>query len=101
MTSIVGHKPAAALGEALPEWAKFDWQPKTQHDIYRDWGTYYSSRRRENFSKYYYSMALELVNDDSVSLYRRSLTRSKLAEIAGSLEDARRAAGRCCISYNM
>lgn len=97
MTSIVGHQPNVALGEPLPEWAKFDWSPKIQHDIYRDWGTFYSSHRRENFSKYYYTMALEVMNDDFESLYRRSLTNSKLAQIDSSLADARKAAGGCLI----
>lgn len=97
MTSIVGHKPIVTEGEALPEWAQFQWPPKIQHDIYRDWGTYYSSRRRENLSKYYFSQALELMDDDFDSLYRRSLTKSRLAEIPGALEDARLAAGRSTI----
>lgn len=97
MTSIVGHKPIFTEGEAIPEWAQFMWPPKIQHDIYRDWGTYYSSRRRENLSKYYFTQALDLVDDDFVSLYRRSLTKSRLAQIASALDDAQLAAGRFTI----
>ncbi|KAH8418332.1 hypothetical protein KR222_000108 [Zaprionus bogoriensis] len=93
MTSILGHVPQVGIGEALPEWAKFNWRTKIQHDIYRDWGTYYSSRQRENFSRYYFTKALELEDQDFVSLYRRSLTKAKLAQIDGALADARNAAG--------
>lgn len=92
MTSIVGHVPVFAAGEAIPEWAKFNWNSKVQHDIYRDWGTYYGHRRRQNLAKYYLTKALDLDENDYLTLYQRSLNKRKAAEINGALEDARSAA---------
>ncbi|XP_017868422.1 PREDICTED: uncharacterized protein LOC108617211 [Drosophila arizonae] len=88
MASIVGYVPLLGEGEAMPAWMHFDWSAKVQHDIYRDWGTYYSSRRRENFALYYLTQALLLQNDDWSTMYRRSLTRGKAADIPAALLDA-------------
>lgn len=93
MASIVGHVPVFPAGETIPDWAKIGWNSKVQHDIYRDWGTYYAHRRRLNFAQYYYTKSLEFDENDYITLYRRSMTKRKAAEIKGSLEDARAAAG--------
>ncbi|XP_034478936.1 uncharacterized protein LOC117785141 [Drosophila innubila] len=92
MASIVGHVPVFPAGETIPDWAKIGWNSKVQHDIYRDWGTYYAHRRRLNFAQYYYTKSLEFDENDYLTLYRRSMTKRKAAEIKGSLEDARVAA---------
>ncbi|XP_034479267.1 uncharacterized protein LOC117785397 [Drosophila innubila] len=92
MTSIVGHTLHLEPGEALPYWAKFDWCPEIEHDIYRDWGTYYFNRRRENFAMHYYTKALELDDCDYITLYRRSQTQRRAARIEGALNDASKAA---------
>lgn len=94
MASIVGYVPLLGEGEAMPAWMHFDWSAKVQHDIYRDWGTYYSSRRRENFALYYLTQALLLQNDDWSTMYRRSLTRGKAADIPAALLDAITAEGK-------
>ncbi|XP_023162113.2 uncharacterized protein LOC111593533 isoform X2 [Drosophila hydei] len=91
MTSIVGFVPNLREGETLPAWMNLDWSSKVQHDIYRDWGTYYSNRRRENFALYYLTQALLLDNEDWDTLYRRSVAKSKAAQINDSLLDALRA----------
>ncbi|XP_060657980.1 uncharacterized protein LOC132792574 [Drosophila nasuta] len=92
MTSVVGHVPIFTTGEALPDWVKFNWNTKVQHDIYRDWGTYYAGRRRQNFAQYYFSKAMELDEKDYKTLYRRSVNNGKAARIDQALEDARNAA---------
>lgn len=70
MTSIV-EMPRANLEEALPPWMKIDWSDEVLHDIYRDWGTYYSRRRRENFALHYLNKALALEPTDHMTLYKR------------------------------
>ncbi|XP_030567645.1 uncharacterized protein LOC115767481 [Drosophila novamexicana] len=92
MKSIVGYVPKMDTGEALPAWMKFDWNSKVQHDIYRDWGTYYSNRRRETYALYYLTQALSLDEHDWSTLYRRSLTLGKAAQIEEALADAIKAA---------
>ncbi|XP_017835998.1 uncharacterized protein LOC108595297 [Drosophila busckii] len=93
MTSIVETKaPNAALGEAVPIWFKIDWSNDVLHQIYRDWGTYYFNRRRETFALHYYNKALELNGYDYMTLYRRSESKRKAAQIEGALQDARDAA---------
>jgi len=102
MTSIVGHTLHLEPGEALPYWAKFDWCPEIEHDIYRDWGTYYFNRRRENFAMHYYTKALELDDCDYITLYRRSQTQRRAARIEGALNDASKAASKSikCILFD-
>ncbi|XP_064536533.1 uncharacterized protein LOC135427043 [Drosophila montana] len=92
MTSIVGYVPKMDTGEALPAWMKFDWNSKVQHDIYRDWGTYYAKRRRETFALYYLTQALNLDERDWSTLYKRSLSRGRAAQIEEALADAMKAA---------
>ncbi|KAH8298447.1 hypothetical protein KR044_003475 [Drosophila immigrans] len=91
MTSIVGHTLKVEVGEALPYWAKLDWSPEIEHDIYRDWGTYYSKRRRENFAMHYYTKALDMDDMDFMTLYRRSQAQRKAARIEDALKDATKA----------
>ncbi|EDW10428.2 uncharacterized protein LOC6580681 [Drosophila mojavensis] len=92
MTSIVGYIPSPTLDGAIPLWHKFDWSPEIEHDIYRDWGTYYFNRRRETFALYYYTKALDIDNYDYMTLYRRSQVQRKAARIEQALTDARLAA---------
>ncbi|XP_001995190.2 uncharacterized protein LOC6568883 isoform X1 [Drosophila grimshawi] len=91
MTSIVGHVPPAGVDDAISPWNKFDWSPEIEHDIYRDWGTYYFNRRRENFALYYYTKALNIDGSDYITLYRRSQVQRKAAKIEQALQDARNA----------
>ncbi|XP_062132582.1 uncharacterized protein LOC133843170 [Drosophila sulfurigaster albostrigata] len=91
MTSIVGHTLHLEKDAPLPYWAKVDWSPEIEHDIYRDWGTYYFNRRRENFAMHYYTKALEMDDGDFMTLYRRSQTQRKAARIEGALNDATKA----------
>jgi len=91
MTSIVGHTFRLEMGEALPNWAKFDWSPEIEHDIYRDWGTYYFNRRRENLAMHYFTKAMETDDSDYLTLYRRSQAQRKAARIEGALSDATKA----------
>ncbi|XP_030567638.1 uncharacterized protein LOC115767473 [Drosophila novamexicana] len=92
MTSIVGYVPPATLEGVVAIWNKFDWSPEIEHDIYRDWGTYYFNRRRENFALYYYTKALDIDRSDYLTLYRRSQVQRKAARIEQALNDARAAA---------
>lgn len=94
MTSIVGYIPSPTLDGAIPLWHKFDWSPEIEHDIYRDWGTYYFNRRRETFALYYYTKALDIDNYDYMTLYRRSQVQRKAARIEQALTDARLAASK-------
>lgn len=85
---------ASGIAEAVPVWLKMDWSPDIQHNIFRDWGAYYFSRRRENTAIYYYNKAMELVNEDYMTLFRRSQARRQAAQINGALSDARLASSR-------
>nr|XP_016928032.1 uncharacterized protein LOC108008657 isoform X2 [Drosophila suzukii] len=91
MTSIV-EMPKANLDEALPPWMKIDWSDEVLHDIYRDWGTYYSRRRRENFALHYLNKALALEPTDHMTLYKRCQSKRKAAQMLGALADSRDAA---------
>ncbi|XP_068146398.1 uncharacterized protein [Drosophila tropicalis] len=91
MASIVD-APQVSMGEPLPIWLKIDWPPEVQHDIFRDWGTYYSRRRRENFAMHYYDKALNLDPKDHMTLYRRCQSKRKAAQIEGALQDCMEAA---------
>ncbi|XP_017139713.1 uncharacterized protein LOC108154102 [Drosophila miranda] len=86
MTSIVP-TPPAGIGAAVPVWMKIDWSPEIEHDIYMDWGSYYSHRRRENMAMYYYNKALSMMPEDYVTLYHRSQTKRKNAQTEGALKD--------------
>lgn len=99
MTSIVGYVPQAGLDGAVPIWLKFDWSEEIEHDIYRDWGTYYFNRRRENIALYYYTKALDMNNYDYVTLYRRSQVQRKAARIEQALTDARLAASKLDVMF--
>ncbi|XP_017836156.1 uncharacterized protein LOC108595437 isoform X1 [Drosophila busckii] len=91
MASIVGYTPKAGIEESVPVWLKIDWNDEVLHNIYRDWATYYSNRRRETFALHYYNKALELNGLDDDTLYRRSQAKRKAAQIEGALQDARAA----------
>ncbi|KAH8301810.1 uncharacterized protein [Drosophila kikkawai] len=91
MTSIV-EIPKAKVDEAVPPWMKIDWSDEVLHDIYRDWGTYYSRRRRENFALHYLNKALDLEPRDHMTLYKRCQTKRKAAQMLGALQDSRDAA---------
>ncbi|XP_039483594.1 uncharacterized protein LOC120446615 [Drosophila santomea] len=91
MTSIV-EMPKAGLEGALPPWMKIDWSDEVLHDIYRDWGTYYSRRRRENFALHYLNKALALEPTDHMTLYKRCQSKRKAAQMLGALDDSRAAA---------
>ncbi|XP_022222891.1 uncharacterized protein LOC111074426 [Drosophila obscura] len=88
MTSIVPNlTPPAGIGAAVPLWMKIDWSPEIEHGIYKDWGSYYSGRRRENMAMYYYNKALSMLPEDYVTLYHRSQTKRKNAQTEGALKD--------------
>ncbi|XP_017155449.1 uncharacterized protein LOC108164311 [Drosophila miranda] len=88
MASIVPNlTPAAGVGAAIPIWMKIDWSPDIEHGIYRDWGWYYSHRRRDNMSAYYYNRALAMVPEDYVTLYHLSHTKRRNAQTEGALKD--------------
>ncbi|XP_017123140.1 uncharacterized protein LOC108143331 [Drosophila elegans] len=91
MASIV-EVPKASLDEAVPIWMKIDWSDEVLHDIYRDWGTYYSRRRRENFALHYLNKALALEPMDHMTLYKRCQSKRKAAQMLGALADSRDAA---------
>ncbi|XP_064536625.1 uncharacterized protein LOC135427133 [Drosophila montana] len=80
---------ASGIAEAVPVWMKFDWNPNIQYDIFKDWGTYYLNLHRENKALFYYSKALELVDEDYMTLFRRSQAKRQAAQINGALIDAR------------
>ncbi|XP_034659401.1 uncharacterized protein LOC117895683 isoform X1 [Drosophila subobscura] len=92
MTSIVPNLiPPAGVGAAVPIWMKIDWSPEIEHGIYKDWGSYYSGRRRENMAMYYYNKALSMLPEDHVTLYHRSQTKRKNAQTEGALKDCNEA----------
>ncbi|XP_034136350.1 uncharacterized protein LOC117588902 isoform X2 [Drosophila guanche] len=92
MTSIVANLiPPAGIGAAVPIWLKIDWSPEIEHGIYKDWGSYYSGRRRENMAMYYYNKALSMLPEDYVTLYHRSQTKRKNAQTEGALMDCNEA----------
>ncbi|XP_020803404.1 uncharacterized protein LOC110180108 [Drosophila serrata] len=91
MTSIV-EIPKVKGEEPIPQWMKIDWSDEVLHDIYRDWGTYYSRRRRENFALHYLNKALDLEPHDHMTLYKRCQTKRKAAQMHGALQDSRDAA---------
>ncbi|KAH8270772.1 hypothetical protein KR018_001025 [Drosophila ironensis] len=91
MTSIV-EVPRSKTDEPQPAWMKIDWSPEVLHDIYRDWGTYYSRRRRETFALHYLNKAFELDPDDHITLYKRCQSKRKAAQMLGALSDSREAA---------
>ncbi|KAH8285203.1 hypothetical protein KR054_006150 [Drosophila jambulina] len=91
MTSIV-EIPKVKGEEPVPQWMKIDWPDEVLHDIYRDWGTYYSRRRRENFALHYLNKALALEPNDHMTLYKRCQTKRKAAQMDGALQDSRDAA---------
>jgi len=88
MTSIIqpdGFVPQAqGIDAAVPIWFKIDWSPEIEQGIYKDWGTYYCRRRRENLGMHYFDKALKLIPADFTTLYRRSQSKRKnsLAESA-------------------
>ncbi|XP_068142320.1 outer dynein arm-docking complex subunit 4 isoform X1 [Drosophila tropicalis] len=92
MTSMVQNLiPQAGLGGPMPAWMKIDWSPEVEQGIYKDWGAYYSRRRRENFAMYYYDKALNLAPDDYVTYYHRSQSKRKTAQTEGALQDCKEA----------
>ncbi|KAH8402472.1 hypothetical protein KR009_012212 [Drosophila setifemur] len=95
MTSIV-EVPKAKVDGPTPVWMKIDWSPEVLHDIYRDWGTYYSRRRRENFAMHYLNKALDLEPLDHMTLYKRCQSKRKAAQMLGALSDSREAAKLAC-----
>jgi len=92
MTSIIppGSLVPQAQGveAAVPVWFKMDWSPEIEQGIYKDWGTYYSRRRRENLGMYYFDKALKLGPADFTTLYRRSQSKRKNAQADGALKDS-------------
>ncbi|KAH8253294.1 hypothetical protein KR032_004615 [Drosophila birchii] len=91
MTSIV-EIPKLKGEEPMPQWMKIDWSDDVLQNIYRDWGTYYSRRRRENFALHYLNKALDLKPHDHMTLYKRCQTKRKAAQMLGALQDCRDAA---------
>ncbi|XP_022230279.1 uncharacterized protein LOC111079410 [Drosophila obscura] len=91
MTSIVG-APKVGVGEAVNPWEKIDWPPEIEQHIYKDWGGYYSRRRRENFAMHYFNKALELDAQDHMTMYKRCQSKRKAAQTQGALLDSREAA---------
>ncbi|XP_017150777.1 uncharacterized protein LOC108160985 [Drosophila miranda] len=91
MASIVG-APPSSVGEAVQPWQKFDWPEEIQQHIYKDWGIYYSRRRRENIAMHYFNKALVLDPKDHMTMYKRCQSKRKAAQIQGALKDSREAA---------
>ncbi|KAH8295838.1 hypothetical protein KR018_011691, partial [Drosophila ironensis] len=87
MTSIITPTPQQGIEADLKAWEKIEWSPEIVQKIYRDWGSYYSGRRRENLGMYYYDKAIDLSPEDFTTLYRRSQSRRKNALPALALED--------------
>ncbi|XP_030571073.1 uncharacterized protein LOC115770100 isoform X1 [Drosophila novamexicana] len=83
--------PQSGIQEAIPVWEKIDWSPEVEQGIYKDWGKYYSRRRRESISMNYYDKALKLSPNDHATLYHRSQSRRKTARIESALKDSREA----------
>ncbi|XP_064544843.1 uncharacterized protein LOC135432893 [Drosophila montana] len=83
--------PKSGVQEHIQVWEKIDWSPEVEQGIYKDWGKYYSRRRRENIAMNYYDKALELKPDDHSTLYHRSQSKRKTARIDGALKDSRQA----------
>ncbi|XP_032587399.1 uncharacterized protein LOC6583608 isoform X3 [Drosophila mojavensis] len=79
---------AQGVEAEIPIWEKIDWTPEIEQQIYKDWGKYYSRRRRENIAMHYYDKALQLSNDDYMTLYHRSQSKRKTAKTLGALEDS-------------
>ncbi|XP_052844028.1 uncharacterized protein LOC128257190 isoform X1 [Drosophila gunungcola] len=92
MTSII--QPDAFIPQAqgveaaIPIWFKLDWSPEIEQGIYKDWGTYYCRRRRENLGMYYFDKALKLGPADFTTLYRRSQSKRKNALAESALQDS-------------
>ncbi|XP_043649000.1 uncharacterized protein LOC122617276 isoform X2 [Drosophila teissieri] len=92
MTSIIPPgsivPQAQGIDAAIPIWLKIDWSPDIEQGIYKDWGTYYCRRRRENLGMYYFDKALRLGPADFTTLYRRSQSKRKNAQAEGALKDS-------------
>ncbi|XP_016987924.2 uncharacterized protein LOC108050659 [Drosophila rhopaloa] len=92
MTSIIQPETfipqAQGVESAIPIWLKLDWSPEIEQGIYKDWGTYYSRRRRENLGMYYFDKALKLAPADFTTLYRRSQSKRKNALTESALKDS-------------
>uniref|UniRef100_A0A6P4FFC1 Uncharacterized protein LOC108050659 n=1 Tax=Drosophila rhopaloa TaxID=1041015 RepID=A0A6P4FFC1_DRORH len=92
MTSIIQPETfipqAQGVESAIPIWLKLDWSPEIEQSIYKDWGTYYSRRRRENLGMYYFDKALKLAPADFTTLYRRSQSKRKNALTESALKDS-------------
>ncbi|XP_017001873.2 outer dynein arm-docking complex subunit 4 [Drosophila takahashii] len=92
MTSIIqpdGFIPQAqGIDAAVPIWFKIDWSPEIEQGIYKDWGTYYCRRRRENLGMHYFDKALKLGPADFTTLYRRSQSKRKIALAESALQDS-------------
>lgn len=89
MTSIITDAPqASGIAEAIPVWKKVDWSPEIEQGIYRDWGSYYSRRRRENLGMHYFDKAMQLSPNDHVTLWLRSQSRRRNALPALALSDS-------------
>ncbi|XP_070135746.1 uncharacterized protein [Drosophila bipectinata] len=89
MTSIIMDAPmASGVAEAVPVWKKVDWSPEIEQGIYRDWGSYYSRRRRENLGMYYFDKAMQLAPKDYVTLWLRSQSRRRNALPRLALSDS-------------
>ncbi|XP_017072286.1 uncharacterized protein LOC108108692 [Drosophila eugracilis] len=93
MTSIIQPDSfvpqAQGVQAAIPIWFKIDWSPEIEQKIYKDWGTYYCRRRRENLGIHYFNKALTLGPTDFTTLYRRSQTKRKNALTESALKDCR------------
>ncbi|XP_020816001.1 uncharacterized protein LOC110190038 isoform X1 [Drosophila serrata] len=87
MTSIT-QAPSQGVEAAIPIWMKLDWSPEIEHDIYKDWGSYYCHRRRENLGMYYYDKALSLAPEDWMTFYHRSINKRKNALTESALKDS-------------
>ncbi|XP_017042437.1 uncharacterized protein LOC108088926 [Drosophila ficusphila] len=91
MTSIIqpdGYIPQTqGVEAAIPIWFKIDWSPEIEQGIYKDWGTYYCRRRRENLGMHYFDKALKLGPQDFTTLYRRSQSKRKNALTESALND--------------
>ncbi|KAH8322229.1 uncharacterized protein [Drosophila kikkawai] len=87
MASII-QAPPQGVEQAVPVWMKIDWSPEIEQGIYKDWGSYYCRRRRENLGIHYYGKALNLAPNDWMTLYNRSQSKRKNALTESALKDS-------------
>lgn len=75
----------------VPKSQKIDWPSQKLQGIYKDWGKYYSRKRRETDAVHNFDRALALNSDDYNTLYHSSQTKRKIGKSEDALSDCRQA----------